>query len=659
MGFLGNLFETVKLAAYLSKKGFRAIEQWPTDEEPANEFSDARSYLKAAQMITWVNVCNSLIGEDVGAAAGVVYDKKNKPVKDERLQNLFEHPNPFQTAFEFKEMMSWYLLLAGNAYIWKVRNSKYDDMNGQPSELWLLNPSLMSPKINKKTWRVEGYKLRVQLDEVILPVEDIVHLKLPNPLNSFVGMGKIQANEVLYNTEKAAQHYNWRFFDKGGQPAIALTSEGDVSKDQRDELHERFKRYQGYKRAHGMIILSGGMDIKNIGLSQKDMMFIEQRKFTREEILAIHKVPPSKAGIFEYANYANAKEQDAYYWDGAIDPLLRRIGEAWTRGIVWAWNKEWKYKFDSVIRKDIELDQKIVNQRIENGMYSPNDALEYVGEERVKNIPAMDEHYMKLNLIPISMAGTPEPPEKGFGTETKATRLQLSILRMARNARRKAGKAIRKEMEGFFGGQGSEIGKIFDEVFRKRAVKDDDMPTKEEIDEFIWRIKEEIFEKTADGKIKNSIKKGHTSVMVQAIEDLNEVMRTEVDPSTANPQVTAGIGRLGRKITRVNNTTRDDIEKQIRDGVDAGESISKLKKRIEYVYSKARGYRAEMIARTESSRAYDQGSILSYKDAGIKFVDVIGCECDHAPCNQTHIPIEEADGLDFHPNHSGCLVPEL
>lgn len=660
MGFLGNLF---LLGKALRQKKFTIIETL-TDSGlsiPQNNFSNTKSYLGAASAITWVNVCVSLLGEDIASTPGKILDDKNKLVEDETLTALIKRPNPLTNWYEFKEMGIWFLLLTGNIYILKTYDNMFQQRNHQPHQLWLVNPCVIKPKVDKETGMLTSYLIRHNFKEIPIEPEDIIQIKLPNPLNPYVGMGKIEANETLYNTEQAAQEFNWRFFLQGGAPDWAILSEGGIDPDSKEELKQRYKQHQGYTNSHGMIILSGGMDIKHIGLSQKDMEFFNMRKFTREEMLGIFKIPPAKAGIFETASNFTAKEQDANYWDNGVDPLLKRWDEAFTRGVIETFNPKWRYEHDDVIRRDIVADSNLANQRIFNATFSPNEAREYLGNERIENEPAMDTYYLPLNLIPISEAGLEAAESIGKSFDIKRTRLQLSILRLARNARRKVGKNIRKEMESFFGEQENDVDKLFKEVFGKKSAKQEDErePTKAEIAEFLRRIKSELFEKTADNKLKNSIKKGHTSVMVQAIEDLNEVMDTEVDSSTQNPRVTAGIGRLARKITKVNDTTRDDIEKQIKDGVDAGESIGKLKKRIEYVYSKSKGYRAEMIARTESALAYDQGSLLSYHEAGVEFVDVIGCECNDYPCNAQNIPIDEADGLDFHPNHTGAIVPRL
>ncbi len=69
-------------------------------------------------------------------------------------------------------------------------------------------------------------------------------------------------------------------------------------------------------------------------------------------------------------------------------------------------------------------------------------------------------------------------------------------------------------------------------------------------------------------------------------------------------------------IRMINVTTKKKLQKQLIEGVDAGESIPKLTKRIESVFGEAAGYRAKTIARTEVIRASNFGSWEGMHQAG-------------------------------------------
>ncbi|MBU1666774.1 MAG: hypothetical protein KKG92_15485, partial [Gammaproteobacteria bacterium] len=303
------------------------------------------------------------------------------------------------------------------------------------------------------------------------------------------------------------------------------------------------------------------------------------------------------------------------------------------------------------VRKDEQMYMQIARDGVGSGLLTPNEArTQYLDQPEAEGNPAMDEYYLPINMIPIS--------ESSFETTTDNTTVSKSapekkkinaavvkqIYRASVNTRRKIGKSIKKDMKSFFTAQegrvmaalDSEKSLVFD---RKLSVGD-------------------IFDADAERKLlQKELKKGHIGVILRAIQDTNGALGTEVDPSTSNPQVTARVGKMANRSRLITNTTMEKIQNTIKDGLDAGDSIGDLKKRVESVFDIARGYRAEMIARTESAKAYDMGSILSYDEAGIEFVDVIGCEDNETDCNSRHVPIGEADQLEFHPNHTGVIVP--
>ena len=117
-----GLIESVLSMLGMSKKD-APHGYWPIEIDTSygtQKFTRAKDYLSASQLISWVSVCCSKIGERVAMTPWGIYDTDNEPTKNKDLIKLFTRPNPYQTAFSFREALVWHLLLAGNAYIWKT-----------------------------------------------------------------------------------------------------------------------------------------------------------------------------------------------------------------------------------------------------------------------------------------------------------------------------------------------------------------------------------------------------------------------------------------------------------------------------------------------------------------------------------------------------------
>ncbi len=67
----------------------------------------------------------------------------------------------------------------------------------------------------------------------------------------------------------------------------------------------------------------------------------------------------------------------------------------------------------------------------------------------------------------------------------------------------------------------------------------------------------------------------------------------------------------------INSTTLDAIRKALAEGFSAGESIQQLTKRIEEYFEDNSKVRAEMVARTETISASNEGALHRYELEGI------------------------------------------
>jgi len=59
--------------------------------------------------------------------------------------------------------------------------------------------------------------------------------------------------------------------------------------------------------------------------AQDDAAFLAYRKANRDEIMMVHRVPPSKITVIENANLANSKDQDKTFREQVVRPEQRRI----------------------------------------------------------------------------------------------------------------------------------------------------------------------------------------------------------------------------------------------------------------------------------------------------------------------------------------------
>lgn len=125
---------------------------------------------------------------------------------------------------------------------------------------------------------------------------------------------------------------------------------------------------------------------------------------------------------------------------------------------------------------------------------------------------------------------------------------------------------------------------------------------------------------------------------------------------------------LAQRITRISETTRNQFRDLLRQAIYEDDlTPMELSRKIRERFTSFSASRAACIARTEPMMAANQGSLRAMTDSGVvTHVSVVGCEArepgspqynGQSTCNIENVPIKDAYQLDFHPNHTGCIVP--
>jgi capsid portal protein len=130
---------------------------------------------------------------------------------------------------------------------------------------------------------------------------------------------------------KAAAEYNVSFFEHNAVPRMAVICQGGPMSNDLMQQIRRFMESEIKGQAHKTLILEvpdNGTELRLEPLGQPqsdDAGFLDYRRANRDEILMVHRVPPSKITIVENANLANSKDQDKTFREQVVRPEQRRI----------------------------------------------------------------------------------------------------------------------------------------------------------------------------------------------------------------------------------------------------------------------------------------------------------------------------------------------
>ena len=244
------------------------------------------------------------------------------------LLSLLARPNGQETGSDFLENLYGHLLVSGNAYVEQV------PVDTRPRELYALRPDRVKVVPGAHGWP-EGFdytvggrttRIAAYSEDGVAPVR---HLKLFHPLNDHYGFAPIEAAQMSLDIHNAAASWNKALLDNAARPSGALIyGAGDalnLTSDQFDRLKSELQDgYQGARNAGRPLLLEGGLDWKPMGLTPKDMDFIEAKNQAAREIALAFGVPPMLLGIPGDNTYSNYQEAGRALWRGAVLPLVKR-----------------------------------------------------------------------------------------------------------------------------------------------------------------------------------------------------------------------------------------------------------------------------------------------------------------------------------------------
>jgi hypothetical protein len=124
--------------------------------------------------------------------------------------------------------------------------------------------------------------------------------------------------------DNAANDYNWQFFENNAIPRYAVTITGGKVDEKVKNNILRFFNEQIHGQNHRTIVLpvprNMVAEFKALDATPNEGSFLNYKKLNREEIAAVHRVPPSEIGLWEDANKANSSQQSKNFFLKVIKP---------------------------------------------------------------------------------------------------------------------------------------------------------------------------------------------------------------------------------------------------------------------------------------------------------------------------------------------------
>lgn len=630
-----------------------ALEGTITDRAVSKPYAQVVSVYKAVKAIA----------DNVPQAELIFKDyETEKEIYPKELMSLFDNPNPLMTRNEFIQACAGYIALYGEVAIIKTKSmGQAAGTRNIPAELWPVNPSSMTEVTSGN--KITGWKYNAQS----FTADEVIFIKDFNPYSIFRGLAPTKVLEKIIEIDWSQLLYAKSFFENDATPGFMLTTDKPLTEPQRNRLTEWLtKATLGASKAFRAIVLDNGIQPKQVSSSAKDSDLEGQRNYTREEILGVFRAPKALFNITDTLNYATFMGQMKVFWIYGIEPILRKLEDAFNKHLILPFNEKIYCEFDTSNVPAFQEDykEKVTSAKVLFDMgFTANEVNEKL-KLGFEPKPWRDQWWVSFGMLPAdptlaadlatsrATAGVQDldPEVKAAkGIET-SSRLWRGFVRLHEAIEMK----FDKKLQAYFYQQRAKVLRGINDSLGKAA--NIDIETKHIDFGIDWAAEDAALKKLSSIYLLQAIQAGANYGAALAKQDLQlEAVRAAQETM---------MNSMTSRITRVNRTIRRQLNERVngalKDGIMTGQTMDQI---ADGIKDSVRGFynvidsRAKTIARTEVTGAMNGGSLLYYKSIGATGKRWITANDEHVRHNHRKNQEQGAIAIDDVFTASGMQAP--
>ncbi len=264
-----------------------------------------------------------------GACAGVPWRvmrvTADGPVEDAncRAAQVLSHPQPGESWTRLIEEAVTMLLISGNAYLHDVQPGR-EIYSLQPNQVEIIQGDTFCP--------VAGYRYRNGDETFEFGTGEVLHLKMVNPLDSWMGLPPLSAAARSVDQNNAGRSWNVALLQQSARPSGILSTNEYLTDRQIDDMRRTLREsYSGASHAGTPLVLQGGLKWEKVSMTPDDMAWQEGMTMSAREICIAFGVPPEMLGDNGAKTYSNYREARRSFYLETVLPLLDWLADEITR----------------------------------------------------------------------------------------------------------------------------------------------------------------------------------------------------------------------------------------------------------------------------------------------------------------------------------------
>jgi len=593
-----------------------AGESFSTWVNTYSKYRSRRQFLKLYRGI--VMTCIAAIAEDVAKYEPLFFKKDNRSGKKTQVQHEFEkvleRPNPRLSKSDLLIATQSFIELVGNAY-WYL---SVEERSRKVREIYLMRPDRVKVAVDKKTGDIIGYTFRDDSGtELPLEIDEVQHFKTFNPEDEYYGIGTVEAGVVYIETEEDSAIFQRNFIKNQASPSGILTINGKIEKEQFKKVKAQWKeKTEGLANVGKTLFIRGAdASFTKIGLSLGDLDMEKLKSLTEDKILKMFRIPKIILGDTDQAGLGrgNAETADYVFAKRNIDPKQNRIDDG-IQNILEINYKDSSINVSHVSQIPEDVDRQLAeDDKLVNRIMTVNEIRERKG---LPKVDGGDQLYVGFNMTPINQAGNDNSNTKSVKkitlTVAKKDATEDSFFRQLDTIDARTVKKYTSELKKDLRTQrdtvidrlkayAASVTNGADTATVTKAYEEVTPNADEEADKSLEWLLPLLLLAISDG--------ADTALALMSIED------DFIFSTSAQNAAEAAARRVVSDFTK---QTAEKLQQVIAEGVNAGENLAQLTKRVQKVYDDAIGWRTTRLADSESHKNINKGVQLGFKQAGVK-----------------------------------------
>jgi HK97 family phage portal protein len=599
------------------------------------------------QQSTWVFSCIGAIAHQLAQIPLRVSKGQRMPTKARNLKwhkratgedlvetgplvELLNRPHPQLTRFDFWYLALAWLMLRGDSFAipttadFQVVPLDSPGRRGKLiKRLTIVSPDLIRENVIDSAllaWDYHG-SVRDPLPSMSLLAEEVIYTKLANPFNFWRGLSPLGVARLAAQTDYASAQFMKGLMLNNADTGVIVTTDQQPAPEQREAivaaLRER-KRKAG--TADRPLFLWGGARVDKPSITSADMQFLENRKFNRQEICAIFRVPQEILGFTEDANRSVSDAARLNFLENTISPYCELL-EASFEPLARAFDPNYYIWFDVDSLPIMQRARQTRFQTAGNAMQQMGVPLNIVNGLFDLGLPDDLPHGDKV-FLPFSLTeyGTQEEQPEPTDTPEPSDDPVNEALRLFRNLGQRAmhtcavNPAWEESIAASVKLKESKLSRFF---FEQRG-----------------RVLAKLKAEFAKGLVARGIEDlfNLSDEHAKLLARLKATLITDLEFGGAQLYQEIGAGDFALKpkdaiaflekrhpaIQGINETTWSTLKAQLQAGLGEGESFDEIAERVKAVFKDASDSRAGTIALTETTVATNSGRQIGMKAAGVE-----------------------------------------